>query len=80
MKATSFEDLLTVKKVLERIQHGESDLDITYQSAEINRYEVAIEYSQWVEAIEACLLQRLKSQASELKLLTHAITILSTHG
>ena len=79
IKAASFEELPTVKKVLERIQHG--DLDITYQSAEINRYELAIDNRiQWVEAIEACLLQRLKSQASELELLTHAITILSTHG
>ena len=60
IKATSFEELPTVKKVLERIQHGESDLDITYQSAEINRCELAIEYIksnhvQWVEAIEVCL-------------------------
>ena len=66
IKAASFEELPTVKKALERIQHGESNLDITYQSAEINRYELAIDYIksnrvQWVEAIEACFLQCFKS-------------------
>ena len=85
IKAASFEQLLTVKKVLERAQQDDDSTSVTYQSAEINRYELAIDYIksnciQWVEAIEACLLKRLKSQASELELLTHAITILSTHG
>ena len=37
-------------------------------------------YVQWVEAIEACLLKRLKTQAPEIHLLTHAMTLLSTHG
>ena len=86
LKTTSFEELPTVKKVLERIQRDELDsTSITYQSAESKRYEPAIEYLkanhvQWVGSIEACMLQRLKSQAPELELLTHAITILSTHG
>ena len=66
IKAASFEELPTVKKALERIQHGESNLDITYQSAEINRYELTIDYIksnrvQWVEAIEARFLQCFKS-------------------
>ena len=86
LKAASFEELPTVKKVLERIQQDDlEDTCVTYQSAELKRYVPAIEYLkanhiQWVESIEACMLQCLKSQAPELELLTHAITILSTHG
>ena len=86
IKAASFEELPTVKKVMKRAQQDDLDSSsVTYQSAEINRYELAIDYIksnriQWVEAIEACLLKHLKSQASELELLTHAITILSTQG
>ena len=83
IKAVSCEELPTVK-VLERAQDDDST-SVTYQSAEINRYELAIDYIksnriQCVEAIEACLLKRLKSQARELELLAHAITILFTHG
>ena len=33
-----------------------------------------------MEAVEGCLLNHLKTQAPELKLLTHAVTLLSTHG
>ena len=85
IKAASFEELPTVKKVLERAQQDNDSTSVTYQSAEINRYELAIDYIksnriQCVEAIEACLLKRLKSQASKLELVTHAITILSAHG
>ena len=84
IKAALFEELPTVK-VLERAQQDDDSTSVTYQSAEINRYELAIDYIksnriQCVEAIEACLLKRLKSQASELELLINAITILSTHG
>ena len=67
--------------MLERTQHDIDSTYITYQSAEINRYELAIDYIksnhiQWVEVIEAYSLKRLNSQASELELLIHAITIL----
>ena len=59
LKTTSFEELPTVKKVMERIQRDESDsTSVTYQSAELKRYEPAIEYLkvnhvQWVGSIEA---------------------------
>ena len=83
VRETPFEELPTVKKVLERIQ--QEDGTVSYQTAELKLYEAGLEYIkshhvEWVEAIEACLLQRLKSQTPELELLTHAITILATHG
>ena len=69
-----FEELPTVKKVLQRIHQDLDSTSVTYQSAEIKRYELAISYVksnriQWVEAIEACLLQCLKSQASDCSLM-----------
>ena len=83
VRETPFEELPTVKKVLERIQ--QEDGTVSYQTAELKLYEAGLEYIkshhvEWVEAIKACLLQRLKSQSPELELLTHAITILATHG
>ena len=41
--------------------------------------EVPLLYVQWLEAIEDCLLNRLKTQTPELQLLTHAVTPPSTH-
>ena len=37
-------------------------------------------YVEWVEAIQACLINHLKTHGTELQLLTHAVTVLSTHG
>ena len=83
MKVTVFEELPTVKKVLTRVQHEHGS--VTYQAAELKMYDQALvflktHYEEWVEAVEGCLLNRLKTQAPELKLLTHAVTLLSTHG
>ena len=77
------EDLPTVKKVLEQIKR--EDGSVSYQAAELTLYDINLEFIkshhvEWVESIEACLLQRLKTQAPKLELLTHAITILATHG
>ena len=72
--------------MLGRVKLDDVDaISVSYQSAELKRYEQATEFAKsnsitWVEATETCLLNRLKSQAPELELLTHAITILSTHG
>lgn len=80
LRETSFEELSTVKKVLERIQ--QEDGSISYQATRLKHHDQGLEYhyAEWVESIEACLVYRLKTQAPELQLLTHAITILSTHG
>ena len=83
VRETPFEELPTVKKILERIQQG--DGSVSYQAAELTLYDAGLEFIkshhvEWVESVEACLLQRLKTQAPELKLLTHALTILATHG
>ena len=83
VRETPFEELPTIKKVLGRIQRKDGTL--SYQTAELKFYEDGLEYIkshhvEWVEAIEVCLLQRLRPQTHELELLTHAITILATHG
>ena len=83
LRETPLEELPTVKKVLERIQ--QEDGSVSYQAVELTLYDTGLEFIkshhvEWVESVEACLLQRLKTQAPELELLTHAITILATHG
>ena len=83
LREIPFEELPTVKKVLERIE--QEDRSVSYPAAERKLYDQGLEYIkshrvQWVESIEACLLQRLKTHAPELELLTYAITILATHG
>lgn len=81
LKEMPFEDLPTVKKVLEWIQR--EDGSISYQAAELTLYDIDLEFIkshhvEWMESIEACLLQRLKTCAPELEILTQAITILAT--
>ena len=83
MKEAVFEELPTMKKVLERVQQAEGS--VTYQAAELKNHTQALvfmrsHYVEWVQAVEDCLLKRLKTQAPELQLLTHAVTLLSTHG
>ena len=83
MKATRFEELPTVKKVLGHVQ--KQDRIVTYQAADLKMHDQALvfmknHYVEWVEAVVSSLIDRLKIQAPELQLLTHAVTILSTHG
>ena len=57
MKATAFEELPTVKKVLTRVQ--QKDGSVSYQAAELKMHDQALvfmksHYMQWVEAIKAC--------------------------
>ena len=73
LREIPFEGLPTVKKVLERIE--QEDRSVSYPAAELKLYDQGLKYIkshrvQWVESIEACLLQRLKTHAPELELLT----------
>ena len=82
LKATSFKELPTVKKALTRGKE-EPDGSITYQGAEIKRYQAGIEYFEanhtvLIESVEICLRNRIKSQ--DTALLSDALTILATHG
>ena len=54
IKAASFEELLTVK-VLERAQQDDDSTFVTYQSAEINRYELTVDYikSNRIQCVQA---------------------------
>ena len=83
MKAAVFEKLPTLKKVLARVQ--QVDKSVMYQAADLKMHDQALgfvkcHYVQWLEAIEDCLLNHLKTQAPELQFLTHTVTLLSTHG
>ena len=83
IKAATLEEMPIVKKVLARVkQEGES---ITYQGADLKKHSQALVFMksnhvQWVEAVAACLLNRVKKQDAELRLLTHAVTLLATNG
>ena len=82
LKAAPFKELPTIKKVLTRGKE-ETDGSFTYQGIEIKNYKRGMEYfsvnyASFVESVENCLRSRIKSRDTEL--LTHALTILATHG
>ena len=57
LREIPFEELSTVKKVLERIE--QEDRSVSYPAAELKLYDEGLEYIkshhvQWVESIEAC--------------------------
>ena len=87
LKATRFEDLPTVKKVLGRISRSnESGTEsMVYQGVQLTHYERALTFckskhqaSDYITIIQECLRDRVKIQSIDL--LTHAITILATQG
>eukprot|EP00731_Ephydatia_muelleri_P003766 Em0001g3766a len=78
----AFEDLPTVKKVIGAIQQSD-DGGVSYQGAQLTNFDGCITSlkktkDQCVQAIEACLKDRLKVQCPDL--LTHALTILAPMG
>ena len=82
MKATGFEDLPTVEKVLGRRSHGDESGSMVYQRVQLLNYERSSTFvknnhqpSQYTNDIQDCLHERVKNQSTDL--LTHAIT---THG
>ena len=82
LKSTAVEELPNVKKVLTRIIRAD-DGSVAYQGVELKAYERGLtylksHYVQWIDAVETCLRDRLKSQDTEL--LTHAVTLLATNG
>ena len=81
VKATSFEDLPSVKKVLSRINRGESSA-ITYQGTKLSKHEQGLaflksHYQEHTDLVQKYLCDRVKAQTSEL--LTNALTILATN-
>ena len=85
IKSKGFEDLVTVKKVLGRIQQEDDSSNVTYQGADLYSHTQSISfmksnYASWVTAVDTCLVKRLKIQEEELVILTHAVTLLATHG
>jgi hypothetical protein len=83
LKVTPFLELPTVDRLMGRLKiDGDS---VTYQQADLKRYKdglsfVQNHYKEWTEAVESCLLSRLRSNPDELQLLSHTVTILATHG
>ena len=85
IKSKGFEDLVTVKKVLGRIQQEDDSSNVTYQGADLYSHTQSMSfmksnYASWVTAVDTCLVKRLKIQEEELVILTHAVTLLATHG
>ena len=85
LKATTFEDLPTVKKVLGRMSNSDESGSMVYQGIEIVNYDRSLtslknkhQESEYIGVIQHCLRERVKVQSTDL--LTHAITILATHG
>ena len=86
LKDTDFDKLPTVKRVLDRItQDADDSTSHTYQEVQLKGYVRALTYyknahqkSEFLYLIQSCLRDRIKIQSTEL--LTHAITILATHG
>ena len=77
-----FEELPSVKKVLAQVQEEESGSYI-YQGIELKGHDGALtylktHYTVWIEAVEKCLRERMRSQDTEL--LTHVMTLLATNG
>ena len=85
LKATTFEDLPTVKKVLGWMSHSDESGSMVYQRVEIVNYDRSLTFlknkhqeSEYISVTQHCLCERVKVQSTDL--LTHAITILATHG
>ena len=82
VKSTPFEELPTVKKILSQIKQEYGS--VTYQGAEVTKYDQAImvflksNHAEYVELFQACLRNRIKVQSTEL--LCHTLTILVTNG
>ena len=80
-KTTTFENLSTVKEVINRIIN-EDRITMNLQ-AEIINYEGAISFprlhqAEYMKAVQNCLRDRVKLQHTDV--LTHSLTILATYG
>lgn len=85
MKSKAFEDFPSVKKVLTRFQPTDMLNVVTYQGVDFCCHTESLaflktNYLSWLEAVDACLVSRLKVQEEELLILTHGVTLLATHG
>ena len=85
MKAKSVENLPTVKKVLTRIQSTDVLSVVSYQGIDMLHHTQGLaflksNYQSWLEAVDSCLVSRLKVQEEQLLILTQAVTLLATHG
>lgn len=81
LKSITFEDLPTVKKVLDRIQQSKEET--TYQGATLTCYKEGVSFlkshkNEYVERVVTCLKERVKSQHCDI--LTHTIVLLATQG
>ena len=81
LKATSFEQLPTIKKVLSRIAHDGSSS--TYQAADLIKFSEAVTFFKanhhhFADLVQGCLRDRLATQETDL--LSQVLTILPTQG
>ena len=78
----AFEDLPTVKLVLNRIEDEEDGL-VTYQGIVLKRHEQSLTFlraktPEWIDSLEGCIQVRIRNDEKEL--LNNCITILATNG
>ena len=71
MKAKSVENLPTVKKVLTQIQSTDVPSVVSYQGIDLLRHTQGLaflksNYQSWLEAVDSCLISRLKVQEEQL--------------
>ena len=82
VKASTFEDLPSVKKVLSRITQSDNGTDI-YQGIELTKYKKGLtllqtHYQAYTELVIQCVSDRVNAQTADL--LNHSLTILVTNG
>ena len=82
VKASTFEDLPSVKKVLSRITQSDNGTDI-YQGIELTKYKEGLtllqtHYQEYTELVLQCVSDRVNVQTADL--LNHSLTILVTNG
>ena len=83
LKTTQFENLPTVKKVISRLTVEEDTGNVSYQSVDIKKHDLAVaflksNYGCYTESVLSCLRDRIK--AHHMQLLTHVLTVLATNG
>lgn len=83
LETTALEELSTVKKVVNRMNHAEGVF--SYQEVEVVSLEDGLEYfrthqREYINKILTCIKSRITITAHHTQLLTSAVTILATHG
>ena len=83
LETTAQEELSTVKKLINRMNHAEEEP--SYQEVEVVDLEDGLEYfrmhqREYTNKILTCIKSRITTHHSDTQLLTSALTVLATYG